>query len=204
MPSRTDIDQCCHSCRPTYRERAWQALNKVIREPCVSPPWELDNRPISDASMLAKIGLSTPRDAYEEFSYMIDAAFGTDNLSTQLDDTESRFENTLTRQRTHSFRHKSEFEEAVRGVIEMGAEESGFANQHNRQVSSSSSHGSLAGASRSMLFMRTAANHVKPNAPSTSQLSLVRSIGGEVEVADGVAVREEGVNMGVADIMTQV
>ena len=137
---------------------------------------------------------------------MIDVAFGTDNISTELDDTESPLESTITRQRTHSFRHKSEFEEAVRGVIEMGTEDPGFANQHSRQLCSSSSHGSLAGASCSMLFMPTAANpgRYTRTGPSTSQLSLVRTIGGEVEVADGVAVREEGVDMGVADIITQV
>jgi hypothetical protein len=155
---------------------------------------------------VARIGLSAPRDTYEEFSYMIDAAFGTGDLSTQLDDSESRLENTLTRQRTHSFRHKSDFEEAVRGIIGIGAEDTGFANQHDRQISSSSSQGSLAGASRSMLFMRTVKmpGDSTHTGPSTSQLSLVRSIGGEVEVADGVAVREEGVDMGVADIITQV
>lgn len=170
------------------------------------PPWELQNRPVSDARVLARIGFSQPRDTYEEFGYMIDAAFGTENISTELDGTDSRLESTLTRQRTHSFRHKSEFEEAVRGVIEMGTEDSGFANQHSRQLSSSSSRGSLAGASRSMLFMRTAANPGSSTGtgPLTSQLSVVRTVGGEVEVADGVAVREEGVDMGVADIITQV
>jgi hypothetical protein len=161
---------------------------------------------VSDARVLARIGLTQPRDTYEEFSYMIDAAFGNDIISTELDDTGSRLESTLTRQRAHSFRHKSEFEEAVRGVIEMGTEGSGFANKHSGQLSSSSSRGSLAGVSRSMLFIQTAANlgSSTRTGPSKSQLSLVRTIGGEVEVADGVAVREEGVHMGVADIITQV
>lgn len=172
------------------------------------PLWELENRPVSDARLLAGIGRAEPRDTYEEFSFMIDAAFDSDHLSTQLGDTGSRHENALTRQRAHNFRHKSEFEEAVRGVIEMGTEDSGFANQHNRQLSSSSSHGSLARASRSMLFMRSASNQKSSTCtePSTSQLSLAHTIkeSGEVEVAGGVAVREEGIDMGTADIVTQV
>lgn len=165
------------------------------------PLWELENRPVSDARVLANIGLAAPRDNHEEFSYMIDAAFGTDDLSTQLDDPESRRDNPITRQRNHSFRHKSEFEETVRGIIEMGGDGSGFANQHKRQVSSSSSNSSLARASRSMLFMR---NTATPGS-STSQLSLAQTVkaNGEVEVAGGVAVREEGVNMSSADIITQ-
>ena len=197
--------KCCLACRPSYRDRTWEILDRVVNETCQGPPpWELENRPISDARLLAKIGLPKTHGTYEEFGFMIDAAFG-ENLSTQLDETESGQENTLTRQRTHSFRHKSDFEEAVRGVINLAAEESRVANQHNRQVSSSSSHGSLAHASRSMLYLR------RPEAstgtgPSASQPSSTHTAtnGGEVEVEDGVAVTEEALNLGTADIIMQV
>ena len=165
------------------------------------PRWELENRPVSDARVLASMDFAGPRNTYKDFTHMTDGAFGTDNLSTQRDDIESRRENPLTRQRNHSFRHKSEFEETVRVIIEKGGDGSGFANQHRRQVSSSSTNSSLAHASRSMLLMRNAAT---PGS-STSQLNLANTVkeNGEVEVAGGVAVREEGVNMGSADIITQ-
>lgn len=199
--------KCCHACRPTYRERAWQILDKVATEPYQEPPsWELENRPISDARELVKIGLPKTHEPYEEFGFLIDAAFAD---TTQLDDSAFSPDNMLTRQRTHSFRHKSDFEEAVRGVISLGAEESRFANQHNRQVSSSSSHGSLARASRSMLFMRNASSPSNAHAatgcgPSTSQLSLTHTVtdGGEVE--DGVAVTEEALHLRTADIIMQI
>lgn len=202
---------CCHTCRPTYRERAWEILNKVVNEPCELPPsWELENRPISDARLLAQIGLSKPHDTYDDFQYLFTHEVD-DKLSTQADETKSGRENALTRQRSHDFRHKSEFEQAVRNVIDLGAEESGFANQHSRHVSSSSGHDSLIRASRSLLFMRSvsgpASSHESATTgASTSQLSLTNTItkSGEVEVEDGVAVTEEGINLGHADIIMQV
>lgn len=46
----------CPTCRPTYRERAFQSLDGILSSPVKIPPsWELENRPISDASVLAKI-----------------------------------------------------------------------------------------------------------------------------------------------------
>jgi hypothetical protein len=210
VPLNTCDFHCCHACRPTYRERAWQILNRVVNEPCELPPsWELENRPISDARLVAQIGLTKPRSSYDEFQYLFRNELD-DRLSTQADNTESGLENGLIRQ-THSCRSKSEFKETVRGVINMGAEETGFANQHSRQVSSSSSHGSLARASRSLLFMRNVSSPASTHAstttgPSISQLSLPRTVteSGEVEVEDGVAVKEEGMNLGTADIIMQV
>ena len=210
VPLNTCDFHCCHACRPTYRERAWQILNRVVNEPCELPPsWELENRPISDARLVAQIGLTKPRSSYDEFQYLFRNELD-DRPSTQADNTELGPENGLTRQ-SHSCRSKSEFEEAVRGVINMRSEETGFANQHSRQVSSSSSHGSLARASRSLLFMRNVSSPASTHAstttgPSISQLSLPRTVteSGEVEVEDGVAVKEEGMNLGTADIIMQV
>ncbi|KEF55445.1 uncharacterized protein A1O9_08195, partial [Exophiala aquamarina CBS 119918] len=46
----------CPTCRPTCRDRTFQSLNAVLNSPVKVPPsWELENRPISDASVLAKV-----------------------------------------------------------------------------------------------------------------------------------------------------
>ncbi|KIW60440.1 hypothetical protein PV05_00655 [Exophiala xenobiotica] len=46
----------CPTCRPTYRERAYLSLDAVLHSPVqFPPPWELENRPISDARILARI-----------------------------------------------------------------------------------------------------------------------------------------------------
>ncbi|KIY03858.1 uncharacterized protein Z520_00549 [Fonsecaea multimorphosa CBS 102226] len=48
----------CPTCRPTYRERAYQSLDEVLNTPIVLPPvWELQNRRVSDAGIVAGIGL---------------------------------------------------------------------------------------------------------------------------------------------------
>ncbi|OAP62981.1 hypothetical protein AYL99_02208 [Fonsecaea erecta] len=48
----------CPTCRPTYRERAYQSLDEVLNAPTQLPPfWELQNRRVSDARLVAGIGL---------------------------------------------------------------------------------------------------------------------------------------------------
>ncbi|KIW86105.1 hypothetical protein Z517_01499 [Fonsecaea pedrosoi CBS 271.37] len=48
----------CPTCRPTYRERAYQSLNQVLNKPIEFPPdWELQNRRVSDARVVAKMGV---------------------------------------------------------------------------------------------------------------------------------------------------
>jgi hypothetical protein len=49
---------CCHTCRPTYHDRAWQSLDPIVNAPIKAPPaWEFKNRRISDARIVANIGL---------------------------------------------------------------------------------------------------------------------------------------------------
>ncbi|ETI21357.1 hypothetical protein G647_07703 [Cladophialophora carrionii CBS 160.54] len=48
----------CHTCRPTCRERAYQSLEDILNRPVQMPPlWELQNRRVSDARIVAQIGL---------------------------------------------------------------------------------------------------------------------------------------------------
>ena len=57
--------KCCQTCRPTYRDRAFQSINAVMDQPYQEPPeWELNNRRISDAKIVAQIGLSKPRPSH--------------------------------------------------------------------------------------------------------------------------------------------
>jgi hypothetical protein len=49
---------CCHTCRPTYYDRAWQSLDPIVNAPTeAQPAWEFKNRRISDARIVANIGL---------------------------------------------------------------------------------------------------------------------------------------------------
>ena len=48
----------CHTCRPTYRERAYPSLDDIVSNPTNMPPlWELQNQRVSDARVVAQIGL---------------------------------------------------------------------------------------------------------------------------------------------------
>ena len=48
----------CPTCRPTYRERAYPSLDDILSKPTQMPPiWEMQNRRISDAHVLAQIGI---------------------------------------------------------------------------------------------------------------------------------------------------
>src|SRR6202000_1051690 len=50
----------CPTCRPTYRERAYQSLNNILNNPVQMPPiWELQNRRVSDVRIVAQIGVPT-------------------------------------------------------------------------------------------------------------------------------------------------
>jgi hypothetical protein len=49
---------CCQTCRPTYRDRAWQSLDLVLNASTKAPTaWEFKNQRISDARILANISL---------------------------------------------------------------------------------------------------------------------------------------------------
>lgn len=51
----------CPACRPSYKDRAWQSLNDIVRNPVGAPSQsELDNRRISSAALVARI---QPRDS---------------------------------------------------------------------------------------------------------------------------------------------
>ncbi|KAK5199807.1 hypothetical protein LTR67_000492 [Exophiala xenobiotica] len=57
----------CPTCRPTYRERAYLSLEAVLHNPVQFPPvWELENRPISDAQILARIHVPQTDGFYDQ------------------------------------------------------------------------------------------------------------------------------------------
>ncbi|KAJ9602841.1 hypothetical protein H2200_012621 [Cladophialophora chaetospira] len=58
LPAREPCTfKICATCRPTYRERAYQSLEEILNKPVQIPPvWEMQNRRVSDARVLARIG----------------------------------------------------------------------------------------------------------------------------------------------------
>lgn len=52
----------CSNCRPIYRDRAWQSIDKIVND-TVAPPsqFEMENRPISNAEVLSNMDYTGQR-----------------------------------------------------------------------------------------------------------------------------------------------
>ncbi|KAF7506811.1 hypothetical protein GJ744_011423 [Endocarpon pusillum] len=217
---------CCQSCRPAYRDRAFQSLNAILSEPVRQPPqWELENRRISDADTLKKLGTPLPRPQLRRVHQKLDNLkdlTGSQTLgSGENSETISEAEQTGGK-----FRQRSGFRKRVKRALGAIDQSKRLAKSSNtsRHSSKSSSRDSLVQMSRSMFVKRRSKQGEKENTIVTSralQESLVLMLaantplprasedsgslgGGEVKVEDGVAVTEEGVEMSAADIIIQV
>jgi hypothetical protein len=216
--------KCCHSCRPAYRDRAFQSLNAIAREPFIQPPlWELENRRISDANLLTTIATPYSPLQLRRVSQTLDNLrdlTGPQNFgSSENEDVDS-----MNNAKRKNARRRSGFRETVRkalGAIEQ-SKRTAKSSQHS---SRSSSRESFVQMSRSMLFRRRRKQADKPENQIVSNKALQESLvlilavntplprasedsdssdGGEVQVEDGIAVTEEGVGMSAADIIMQV
>lgn len=217
--------KCCHGCRPAYRDRAFQSLNAILAEPTKQPPqWEFENRRISDANTLNRIGLPLPRPylrrMYQTFDDLRDLTGSQTFDSSENGEAESGINETKDK-----VRRRSGFRETVRKALGAIDQSTYLAksNKSSKRSSRSSSRESLMQISRSMLFRRRRKQGERENAIVSNkalQESLVLMLavntplprasedsdslnGGEVKVEDGVAVTEEGVAMSAADILIQ-
>jgi hypothetical protein len=217
---------CCHSCRPAYRDRAFQSLNAILAEPVNPPPqWELENRRISDARILKRIGMPLHRPYLRRVDQKLDdLRHRTGDLplgSNDNGDVVSGIEVTKGK-----IRRRSGFRETVRkalGAIDQSKYRA-KSNRSSKRSSRSSSRESLIQIPRPALFRRRkkqeeGENAIVSNKALQESLALMLAVntplprasedsdslnGGEVKVEDGVAVTEEGVEMSAADILTQV
>ncbi|ERF71944.1 hypothetical protein EPUS_06503 [Endocarpon pusillum Z07020] len=217
--------KCCQSCRPAYRDRAFQSLNAILSEPVRQPPqWELENRRISDANTLKRLGTPLPRPQLRRVHQKLDKLkdlTGSQTLgSSENSETPSETEETGAK-----VRQRGGFRKRVKRVLSAIDQSKHLAKSSNtsRHSSKSSSRDSLVQMSRSM-FLKKSSKQEKENTIVTNralQESLVLMLaantplprasedsesleGGEVKVEDGVAVTEEGVEMSAADIIIQV
>ncbi len=215
--------KCCHSCRPAYRDRAFQSLDAIVTAPFKQPPvWEFRNRRISDAKTLKTIGtpLQRPqlRRMFQTFDDLRDFPASQTFGSDENEDADSGINDTKKR-----LQRRSGFRETVRKAL--GAiDQSRNVAKSSKHSSKSSSRESLVQMSRSMLFKRPRKqpaekeNQIVSNRALQESLVLMLAVntplprasedsdsldGGEVKVEDGVAVTEEGVEMSAADIIIQ-
>ena len=216
--------KCCHKCRPTYRDRAYQSLDGIVNNPCKpAPVWELENRRVSDIQIVAKIGLPRLRHIYKS----IDGHhYDTSMISGESNMAESE-SGRVGNMEAKTSRRKSGFRAKVRKAIKGAGSKSRDKSCSRKSSSPNSSQESQKRYGRSMLFLRRTPKQPRSgyggrviedkqlqeslmlmiaiNTPLPDAALEVEELeGGEVEVEDGVAVTEEGVGLRVADILMQV
>lgn len=214
----------CHTCRPTFRERATLPLNQVLQsEPCnipTVPDWELENRRVSNLRIVQRLGLArwlqSRKPLIEQMSGSSESeAYLASDTSLATDS--SRLAATEGNQGRHR-KLVDRWQKTFRKVVD----------QSRRTSSSRSSDSSDQGdrakvSSRSMILRRKRkVSSPVPASLNTDSANLKEAMyhylgvntplpgaaddaehieGGEVEVEDGIAVTEEGVTLSSADII---
>lgn len=115
----------CPTCRPTYRDRGFQSLNAILNSPVKVPPsWELENRPISDASVLAKVQVPSHVQVSTTLSrfYTRLSKNGMQSAATlrsldNLDEELSFLRAEIAAVDKHSIRKRSGFRQTVRNAL---------------------------------------------------------------------------------------
>lgn len=219
----------CHTCRPTFRERATLPLNQVLHSEAskipVVPEWELKNRRISSARIVQRLGLARWLQSRKPLIEQMSGCSSQSDLylasNTSLATDTSRRTSTGE---IHQGRHQKwvdRWQKTFKKVVD-----------RSRRTSSTHSSASCSQddetekpekISHSMMFQRkrkvsapvladveTAKlkeamyYHLGVNTPLPCSADDSEHIeGGEVEVEDGVAVTEEGVTLSTADIILQ-
>ena len=217
---------CCQTCRPTYRDRAWQSLDAIANGPIKTPPtWELENRRISDARIVANIGLPKLGLLFQVDDSRYDSSSEAPlSTNSNLGDSEG---DMLTCGVLSGSRTKGGFRATVRRTLKEGIGHTRASSNDSPTSSQNSSQSSLKRLGHSMLFRprrsSQSSSSYSPRVIEDSQLqgSLMLMVAsntplpdaatdvedlhdGEVEVEDGVAVTEEGIGMSAADIIMQV
>jgi hypothetical protein len=213
--------KCCPNCRPSYRDRAFQSLNGLLTEPIDTlPQWELENRRVSDAGVLTKMDTSPVQQKQQP----IPTYRRCDNLNavakTQAMD-KTKKENAMSKlmEPRRGSGGRTVFRDLVKSAFE-GNGQLQLPRQASPSKSDSSSGKCLARDLRKAPSdLRTKESQNKALNPSNKVLddsqALMLAInmplppdsddsqrlGGVVKVGDGVAVTEEAVEMGSADII---
>ncbi len=215
---------CCQTCRPTYRDRAWLSLDAIVDGPYKEPPpWELHNRRISDARIIATFGLSKHGVAQTNLSpYDSSCSFPISSDSNLAESHHVEISST-TLDGTHNT--KTGFRTTVRNALKGAINHPRDVSRDSQGSSKSSIRKPLKRISNSLLFLRrNSSSHSRVGRfieDGQLQDSLILMIASktplpdsstdtadlhdqEVEVEDGVAVTEEGVGMHMPDIIMHV
>lgn len=194
----------CQICRPTFRDRAWIKFDDIFADKsCASSiDFDHDNRPISLLSHVCNIGLREarlPRSQYGPKCHILPN--GLYHRRTIVPD-DPRIESERNSFRRGVMR-------AFRGMLMSGRRSSrsrsrpASRRRAQMRMDEDAMNGCDLGLRRSLddeLLQLAASVHL----PGHDGMDGLATEEAEIEVEDGIAVTEEGVNLGAADIIIQV
>ena len=208
--------KCCQTCRPTYRDRAWQTFEHIFERegPLPIMTFENDQRPLPSASMIRKLGLTEPRrparnsiGTYSPFRDR-DSIINTTSLtSTHRTDDSYDLADAKVEPESRGFRHS--MKRAFRGMLIQNRRHRSSSRKHGARASRKTKIREVDAAEFDMALWRQLNDELLSEAsnailPGHDGMDGLEDQEGEVEVGDGVAVTEEAVDFEIADIIMSV
>lgn len=202
----------CQTCRPTFRDRAWISLGEVFARSNPGPfiNFETDQRPLMNPSTLCRIGLrvyqsphpfphTLRRPGFHRFNAL---KISTRSLPYQLPPGLFITED-LTDVEVESKGFRESMRRAFRGMLDRKNYSSRRkrARQKDRESRESSEFDIELFRALNNELLREASGIPLPGHDGMDGLADEE---GEIEVEEGVAVTEEGVDLGTADIIMSV
>ena len=219
--------RACQACRPTFRDRAWQRFEDIFEdrtEPSID--FETDNRPLSSPAIVASLGLYEPKRArrHRPLLHTFDsmgihrARSGKRNLEAATMDDQASVDVIDQSDKADGKGIKHSIKRAFRDMLtsrrdSIGSNRSSFSSTRPRNTIRKARvrEGALSDDSPEYdlgLWQNVNENILEEAShtrlPGRDGHDGLDKQAGEVEVEDGVAVTEEGVDTGTADIIMSV
>ncbi|KAI9872382.1 MAG: hypothetical protein M1830_001706 [Pleopsidium flavum] len=202
--------KCCHACRPTYRDRSWQILEGVLaRDTVLSVAEGLNNHRVTDVRIVRNLGLrKLPRfDTFQDTG--VESTEEEEKICSDLNLRRVNEQDEEPEEDGSSKGFRASVKRAFRGML-MSRRRNSFSSHisaKSRDRSSRRDGGNGeefdVGIWRDMNdeLLHTAAGIRLPGKNGVDGLEFEE---GEVEVEGVVAVTEEAVDLGTADIIMSV
>ncbi|KAA6409242.1 MAG: hypothetical protein FRX48_06795 [Lasallia pustulata] len=209
---------CCQRCRPTFQDRCFLHIEDILHRtgPAPNIDFATDNRPITDAAVVRKLGLDKPKAKRIRTRVDKDVCEDKEEHGPGYGSPLKRMQYSLERyskedndseQASKGFRES--VRRAFRGMITNRRRRPSKSSQTSRRLKCESEIQEEDGADFDMGMWKELNDELLEEAsdvqlPGHDGMDGLDHEVGEVEVLDGVSVTEEGVDLGAADIIMSV
>lgn len=201
--------RACQTCRPTFRDRAWISFGDVFPQAKSDPfiHFETDQRPLMDPNTTCQIGLQVYQSPYPfphtlrrpGFHRFNALKISTRSLPHQLPPG-LFITDDLTDEEVESKGFRESMRRAFRGMLDRKKDLSRKKKTRNKDRESSEFDRDLFWQLDNELLQEASGIPL----PGHDGMDGLADEEGEIEVEEGVAVTEEGVDLGTADIIMSV